>query len=175
MWVGDTVLVCVTAFKGHHKIQNQWENREYVVERWLYPNVPVYVVHPRDREGHSWTLHRNYLLPISPNLEQAEEDVAGVEHTNASALAPAVDSESADSEPSGMATSVTTGNMSQGSLDHPAPLRCGTCATWNQFPWRYWNFALLADTSPPGILDVWVGLCICLYLISCLYTFSLEV
>ena len=34
--VGDMVLVHVTAFKGHHKIQNQWENREYVVERQLY-------------------------------------------------------------------------------------------------------------------------------------------
>ena len=33
---------------------------------------PVYVVHPIDGEGHSQTLHRNYLLPISNNLEQAE-------------------------------------------------------------------------------------------------------
>ena len=47
----DMVLVCVTAFKGHHKIQDQWENREYVVERWSYPNVQVYVVHSRDGEG----------------------------------------------------------------------------------------------------------------------------
>ena len=31
--VGDTVLVHVTAFKGHHKIQVRWENREYVVEK----------------------------------------------------------------------------------------------------------------------------------------------
>ena len=31
--VGDTVLVCVTTFKGHHKIQDRWENREYVVEK----------------------------------------------------------------------------------------------------------------------------------------------
>ena len=31
---GNMVLVHVTAFKAHHKIQNQWENREYVVERW---------------------------------------------------------------------------------------------------------------------------------------------
>ena len=30
--VGDKVLVHVTAFKGHHKIQDWWENREYVVE-----------------------------------------------------------------------------------------------------------------------------------------------
>ena len=31
--VRDTVLVHVTAFKGHHKIQDRWENREYVVEK----------------------------------------------------------------------------------------------------------------------------------------------
>ena len=71
--VEDTVLVHVTAFKGHHKIQDWWENKEYVVEKWPYPNVPVYVVCPRDGEC-SWTLHRNYLLPIRPNLEQTEDD-----------------------------------------------------------------------------------------------------
>ena len=49
--VGGTVLVHVTAFKGRHKMQNRWENREYVVEKWPYPNLPVYVVCPRDREG----------------------------------------------------------------------------------------------------------------------------
>ena len=46
-----TVLVCVTAFKGWHKIQNRWENRDYVVEWWPYPNLSVYVVCPRDGEG----------------------------------------------------------------------------------------------------------------------------
>ena len=59
-------------------------------------------------------LHRNYFLLISPNLEQAEEDVAGVEHTNTTAPALSVDIEQAYSEPSGMATSDTTVNMSQG-------------------------------------------------------------
>ena len=29
--VGDTVLVHATTFKGHHKMQDRWENREYVV------------------------------------------------------------------------------------------------------------------------------------------------
>ena len=29
--VEDMVLVCETAFKGHHKIQDRWENREYVM------------------------------------------------------------------------------------------------------------------------------------------------
>ena len=72
--VRDTVLVCVTAFKGHHKMQDRWENREYVVEKQPYPNIPVYVVCPRDGEGHSWTLHRNYLLPINSNMGQNEAD-----------------------------------------------------------------------------------------------------
>ena len=67
--VRDTVLVCLTASKAHHKIQDWWENRDYVVEKQPYPNVPVYVVHPRDGEGHSQTLHRNYLLPISSNIK----------------------------------------------------------------------------------------------------------
>ena len=33
------VLVHVTAFKGRHKMQDRWENREYVVEKWPYPNI----------------------------------------------------------------------------------------------------------------------------------------
>ena len=78
---GDMALVHVTTFKGQHKIQNRWENREYVVEWQPYPNLPVYVVCPRDGEGCSRTLHRNYLLPISDNLEQVEDEnsVVGVE------------------------------------------------------------------------------------------------
>ena len=51
--VGDIVLVNVTAFKGCHKMQDRWENREYVVEKWPYPNLPVYMVCPRDGEGHA--------------------------------------------------------------------------------------------------------------------------
>ena len=131
--VGDTILVHVTAFKGCHKIQDQWENREYVRKKWLYSNVPVYVVHPRDGEGHSQILHRNYLLPISSNLEQNEKDapMAGVEHANTSAPVPSVGSEPADAEPSGMVMSSTEDNMSQGSPDHSAPLRCGTHTAQN--------------------------------------------
>ena len=67
--VWNTVLVNVTAFKGHHKIQDQWEDRECMVEKWPYPNVPVYVVCLWDGEGCIQTLHRNYLLHITPNLE----------------------------------------------------------------------------------------------------------
>ena len=49
--VGDMVLVCVTTFKGEHKMLDRWEKREYVVEKWPYPDLPVYVVCPRDGEG----------------------------------------------------------------------------------------------------------------------------
>ena len=130
----------------------------------------------QDGKGHSWTLHRKYLLPISPNLEQAGDDtpVAGVEQTKTSAPETPVDSEPANVEPSGMATSDMTGNMSQGSQDQPVPLRCSTCTTQNQIPWHYHNFALSADVSPLSNLDAWVGLCICLNLISCLYTIFVE-
>ena len=112
-----------------------------------------------------------YYPPV-PNLEQSEKDapMAGVEHANTSTPAPSVDSETADPGPSGMVTSSTAGNMSLGSPDQPAPLRCGTYTTQNQLLWRYWNFGLLADTSPPSIWDAWVGLFIFLHFISCLYT-----
>ena len=137
--VGDKVPVHVTAFKGCHKIQNQWANREYVVERWPYPNVPVYVLCSRDGEGCSQTLHRNYVLPISSNTEQNEKDVpmAGVQHTSTSAPVPSVDSEPADEEPSEMVMSDTAGNMSQGGPDQPALLRCSTCTTQNELPWKH--------------------------------------
>ena len=105
--VGDMVLVHVTTFKGHHKIQDRWENREYVVEKWPYPNLPVYVVHPRDGEGHSQTLHRNYLLPINSNMGQDEADGSEERVENNTSLTPVPSSD----------------NSTQDSLDQPAPVR----------------------------------------------------
>ena len=105
--VGNIVLVQLTAFKGCHKMQDWWENREYVVEKWPFPNVPVYVVCPRNREGCSWTLHRNYLLPVSPNLEQGEMDkpVAGVGNVTSPTPVPPGSSAPVGAEPSGTVTS----------------------------------------------------------------------
>ena len=100
--------------------------------------------------------------------------MAGVEHTNTSTTVPPVDSPPADAEQSETVTSSTAGNMPQGSLDQPAPLRHGTQTTQNWLPWRYQNFGLLKNTSPSGIWDAWVGLCICLHFISCLYTIFWE-
>ena len=125
--VGDMVLVCVSAFKGCHKIQDRCENREYVVKNWPYPNVQVYVVCPRDGEGCSQILHRNYLLPISPNIGQDEKDspMAGVEN-NTSTPVPPMDSEPADAGPSRMVTLSAAGTTPQGRPDQPAPLRHNT-------------------------------------------------
>ena len=137
--VRDMVLVHVTAFKGCHKIQDRWENREYVVEKQPYPNMPVYVVCPRDREGCSQTLHRNYLLPINSNIEQSkmDEPVAGVGNNISLTPVPSVDNVPADAVLSGMVTSSMAGSTPQCSPDQPAPLRCSTWTTRNQLPWRY--------------------------------------
>ena len=119
--VGDTVLVHVTAFKGHHKMQDRWENREYVVEKWPYPNLPVYVVCPRDGEGCSWTLYRNYLLPINSNMGQDEADGSEERVKNNTSPIPVP----------------SASNSTPNSPDQPVPVRCGIWTTRNQLPWRY--------------------------------------
>ena len=91
-------------------MQDRWENREYVVEKWPYPNIPVYVVCPRDGEGHSWTLHRNYLLPINSNMGQGKADESEERVKNNTSLTPVP----------------STDNILQDSPDQPAPVRCGT-------------------------------------------------
>ena len=88
------VLVHVTAFKGRHKVQSRWENREYVVEWQPYPNLPVYVVCPIHGEEHSHTLHQNFLLPISQVLEQ-EECENGVEGGSSNEPSPVPHAEGA--------------------------------------------------------------------------------
>ena len=141
------------------------------MEKWPYPNVLVYVVCSRDWEGCSWTLHRNYLLPISPNIGQDEKDapMVGVDNNNASTAVPPVDSEPVDAGPSGLVTPSAAGRTHQGSLDQPAPLDAVCGKLGNDFHGGYQNFGLQADTSPSDIWDVWKGLCVCLHVISCLY------
>ena len=151
--VGDMVLVCVTTFKGHHKMQDRWENREYVVEKQPYPNLPVYVVCPRDGEGHGQTLHRNYFLSISSNMGQGEAD--GSEERVKNNTSP---------------TPVPSASKSmQSSAGQPAPVRCGIWTTRNQLPWRYRNLGLLTDTRPTGIQDAQVDPHVCLHILAWLY------
>ena len=164
----DTVLDHATTFKGWKKIQNQWENREYVVEWWPYPNLSVDVVHPRDGEGCSQTLHRNYLLPISNNLQQVGDDenpVTEVEPIDRPTPVPPADSELlangltesqpeslpsslpkqhklVDLELTGLAASCIMSDESQAGQGQSAPLRYSAHTIRNQVPWKYWNFIL---------------------------------
>ena len=151
--VGDTVLVHVTTFKGHHKMQDRWENREYVVEKWPYPDLPVYVVHPRDRKGHSQTLHRIYLLPINSNMGQDETDGSEDKVKNNTSLTPVP----------------SVSGSTPSSPDQPAPVKHCIRTTRNQLPWRYQNFGLLTDARPTSIWDAWVDPCVCLCILVWLY------
>ena len=135
------VLVHVTAFKGQHKMQDRWENREYVVEKQPYPDLPVYVVHPRDPEGHSQTLHRNYLLPISSNMGQDEIDGSEDRVKNNTSPTPVP----------------SVSDSTQSSPDQPAPVRRSVRTIRGQLPWRYRNFGLLTDTGPTSIRDAWLN------------------
>ena len=100
-------------------MQDQWENREYVVEKQPYPNVPVYVACPRDGEGCSQTLHRNYLLPISPNLEQSKMDkpVAGVGNDTSLTPLPPVSDAPVEAGLSGMVPLSSAGSTLENSPD----------------------------------------------------------
>ena len=188
------VLVCVTTFKGRCKIQSRWENSEFLVEWQPYPNLPVYVVCLTDEEGHSHTLHRNYLLPICNNLEQEEgENAVGRGGSNEPTPVPHVENllpvnQLTKSQLEGIPNSPlkqcepvdpgSTGPTSPDSMDEgpqadddtPVPLRQNSRKMRNQLPWRYQNFPLWQSNILPSAFDILVGLCICLHIMSCLYS-----
>ena len=72
--VGDLVLVRQTAWKGRHKIQDKWEDREYQVVDQPTPGIPVYIVQCLTG-GQTKVLHRNLLLPLQGRLRQEGEIV----------------------------------------------------------------------------------------------------
>ena len=61
--VRDLVLVKQTAWKGRHKIQDRWENKEYQVVDQPTPGIPVYTVKILTGDQ-TKVLHRNLLLPL---------------------------------------------------------------------------------------------------------------
>ena len=72
--VGDLVLVKQTAWKGRHKIQDKWEDREYQVVDQPTPGIPVYTVQSLT-ESQTKVLHKNLLLPLQGRLRQEGETV----------------------------------------------------------------------------------------------------
>ena len=123
-------------------------------------------------EGHSQTQHRNYLLPISSNIEQDKKDVpmAGVENTSTLTPVPPVDSVPTDAVPSGMVMSSTAGNSPHSSLDQPASLKHGTQTTLTDSHGGTRISVCWQIPVYPASGMHWFGLCICLHVISCLYT-----
>ena len=193
--MGDMALVHVTTFKSWHKIHSRWENREYVLKWQPYPNLPIYAVQPIDREGHSCTICQNFLLPIIHSLEQDESKIAvegagSNKHTPVPHKAEALPAnnltksqlESTHCSPSKQCELVNpepTGSTSPESMDEglqandddaPAPLRWSSRKMRNQLPLRYQNAAAWQHDILPSTLDLLVGLCICLHILSCLYT-----
>ena len=80
--MGDLVLVKQNAWEGRHKIQDQWESREYQVVGQPTPGVPVYTVKSL-AGGKTKVLHRNLLLPLQGRIRQGGETVEeGVTDSN---------------------------------------------------------------------------------------------
>ena len=71
--VGDVVLVRVNAFRGRHKVQDRWEQEEYVIVGQPHEDMPVFQVKP-NIGGKLRTLHRNYLLLLRSEDEPNQMD-----------------------------------------------------------------------------------------------------
>ena len=62
-------MVKQTNWKGRHKIQDRWEDKEYQVVDQPTPGVPVYAV-KSIAGGRPRVLHRNLLLPLQGRFRQ---------------------------------------------------------------------------------------------------------
>ena len=68
----DLVLVKKVAWTRRHKIQDKWEEGEYVVLSRPDPYLPVYKVQPVEA-GKVRTLHRNLMLPLGLQLKTGSD------------------------------------------------------------------------------------------------------
>ena len=76
---GDLCLVRKTAWKSRHKIQDRWEDDDYVIISQPNCDIPVFVVR-NTKTDQEKTLHRNLLLPLGYKLhvdipEEEDEDI----------------------------------------------------------------------------------------------------
>ena len=72
LYPGDLVLVRIVKWTERHKIQDKWEQEEYVVVSQPDPFLPVYKVRPISR-GNIRTLHRNLLLLLGLQMKSTED------------------------------------------------------------------------------------------------------
>ena len=69
---GNLDLVRIVKWTERHKIQDKWEQEEYVVVSQPDPFLPVYKVRPISG-GNTRTLHRNLLLPLGLQMKSIED------------------------------------------------------------------------------------------------------
>ena len=72
--VGDLVFLKRIAFKGKHKIQDNWDKTINWVEGQTYAGLPVSRIVPVDGEGKVKVVHWNLLLPLCGNVEDSENE-----------------------------------------------------------------------------------------------------
>ena len=63
---------------GEHKIQNRWEDEEYIIVSQPYSDIPVYIVQAVVGSKQR-TLHRNLLLPLGYKLNEVEDSDEEIE------------------------------------------------------------------------------------------------
>ena len=72
--VGDKVLLRYTAFKGKHKIQDQWRNTLYEVVEQPLGKIPVFKIQSTEGYNKVKIVHRNLLLSLfSDSSHQTSE------------------------------------------------------------------------------------------------------
>ena len=70
--VSDTALLQCTAYRGKHKIQDQWEDTLYELIEQPFKNMPVFKIKPWWGGNRVKIVHRNLLLPpLSNPLDHA--------------------------------------------------------------------------------------------------------
>ena len=62
--IGDKVYLRHTAYKGKHKIQDQWENTIYEVIEQPFENIQVFKIKSLGGDNKVKMVHRNLLLPL---------------------------------------------------------------------------------------------------------------
>ena len=71
--VGDTGLLRCTAYRGKHKIQDQWEDTIYEVIEQPFKNMSVLKIKPQGGDNSAKIVHRNLLLPLlSDSMDHAD-------------------------------------------------------------------------------------------------------
>ena len=62
---GNLILEKVDAYTGRRKLKDQWEEEPYEVEGRIAAGIPSYLME-NQQTRHSWVLHQNLLLLITP-------------------------------------------------------------------------------------------------------------